>query len=152
MRATLPLLEILRRAFRLEEGDTPGADRGQGRGGAGAALRLDPIEAAPYVLQMLGVMDGTDALTALGPEAVLARTTEILRQVAAEPARAARWWSWSRTSTGSTPRRSPSTPLVESLAGQPPRHPHLPAGHAAPVDGPLARHPDRAAACRTRRA
>src|SRR4029434_4438184 len=78
----LPLLEILRRAFRLEEGDTPEriADK---VAEALAALRLDPVEAAPYVLQMLGVKDGTDALTALGPEAVLARTPEILRPGAA---------------------------------------------------------------------
>jgi tetratricopeptide (TPR) repeat protein len=114
----LPLLEILRRAFRLEEGDTPEriADK---VAEALTALRLDPVEAAPYVLQMLGVKDGTDALTALGPEAVLARTTEILRQVAARASArrplvvVVEDLHWIDAASLAL------TPLVESLAGQP---------------------------------
>jgi tetratricopeptide (TPR) repeat protein len=114
----LPLLEILRRAFRLEDGDAPEltADK---VAAALAALRLDPVEATPYVLQMLGVKDGTDALTALGPEAVLARTTEILRQVAARASArrplvvVVEDLHWIDAASLAL------TPLIESLAGQP---------------------------------
>src|SRR4030095_1225061 len=101
-----------------EEGDTPEriADK---VAEALAALRLDPVEAAPYVLPMLGVKDGTDALTALGPEAVLARTTEILRQVAARASArrplvvVVEDLHWIDAASLAL------TPLVESLAGQP---------------------------------
>jgi class 3 adenylate cyclase len=42
---------------------------------------LDPEDAAPYLLQLLGPTEGTEGLTALSPEAIKARTFATLRQM-----------------------------------------------------------------------
>src|SRR5581483_10229031 len=75
-----PILDILRTNFRIAEGDTTPAIAGKIRAGL-AESGLAPEEAAPYVLHLFGIADGTAALAALPPAAVRARTFEVLRQL-----------------------------------------------------------------------
>lgn len=44
------------------------------------ALGMEPEDAAPYLLQLLGVREGTDRLAELTPEVIKTRTFEMLRQ------------------------------------------------------------------------
>ena len=67
---------------------------------------MDPAEGAPYLLQLLGIRDGTERLAVLSPEAIKARTFETQRQLGLKGSRRRPWSSRSRTSTGSTRRRT----------------------------------------------
>jgi transcriptional regulator with AAA-type ATPase domain/tetratricopeptide (TPR) repeat protein len=115
----LPLLDLLRHSAGIADTDTPE--------GIGEKLRvalrgagMDAGEGAPYLLQLLGVKEGTDPLALLSPEAIKARTFETLRQMALRGSRQRRLvlaienLHWiDRTS------EEYLASLVESLAGAP---------------------------------
>ncbi len=76
----LPLLDIVRSACGLLDGDSPETLAGKVRERL-RALGLEPGDGAAYLLQLLGVKTDADRLDALSPEAVQARTFETLRQL-----------------------------------------------------------------------
>ncbi|MFQ5899760.1 MAG: sigma 54-interacting transcriptional regulator, partial [Candidatus Methylomirabilia bacterium] len=76
----LPLVGVLRRNFRIPETDPPEAITEKVRSGL-QAVEMDPEEWAPYLLQLLGVKEGTERLAVLSPEAIKERTFETLRQI-----------------------------------------------------------------------
>ncbi|MGH7320894.1 MAG: sigma 54-interacting transcriptional regulator [Candidatus Rokuibacteriota bacterium] len=76
----LPVLDILRQNFRISELDSPESITDKVRIGL-QWLEIDPDEWAPYVLQLLGVKEGTEQLAVLTPAAIKARTFETLRQM-----------------------------------------------------------------------
>ena len=82
----LPVLEMLRSSCRLAETDRPEAVSEKLRLSL-ERLGIDPNEAAPYLLHLLGVNEGTDQLSPLSPEAIKTRTFEILRQMSLREAR-----------------------------------------------------------------
>jgi tetratricopeptide (TPR) repeat protein len=76
----LPILEVLRRACRLADLDSPAVvldkvcmtlER----------LGIDAPEVAPYLLRLLGIREGAGTLDALSPESVQLRTLEVLRRM-----------------------------------------------------------------------
>ena len=76
----LPILEVLRRACRVADLDSPAVvldkvcmtlER----------LGIDPPEVAPYLLRLLGIREGAGTLDALSPESVQQRTLEVLRRM-----------------------------------------------------------------------
>ena len=76
----LPILEVLRRACRLADLDSPAVvldkvSRTLDR------LGIDAADVAPYLLGLLGIKDGAEALDALSPESVQLRTIELLRRM-----------------------------------------------------------------------
>ena len=76
----LPILEILRRACRLDDLDGPAVVLDK----VSATLErlgIDSDEAASYLLRLLGIKEGAEALDALSPESVQLRTLEILRRM-----------------------------------------------------------------------
>ena len=76
----LPILEIVRASCGVADADTPEAVAGKVR----AALHevgMDVAEAAPYVLHLLGVKEGTERLEVLSAHALKERTFETLRQM-----------------------------------------------------------------------
>jgi class 3 adenylate cyclase len=76
----LPVLEMLRQNCGLAEDDRPEIIAVKLR----ASLRevgLDPDEGAPYLLHLLGLKDGVASIAARAPEAVKARTFELLRRM-----------------------------------------------------------------------
>ncbi len=75
-----PVLDILRRNFGITETDQPEAIFEKVRAGL-QQVEMDPEERAPYVLQLLGVKEGTDRLAPLSPEAIKDGTFETLRQL-----------------------------------------------------------------------
>jgi class 3 adenylate cyclase len=77
--AYLPVLEILRQHCALADDDHPEAVATKVR----ASLREAGLDAAavPYLLHVLGLKEGAAALVADPPEAVKARTFELLRQM-----------------------------------------------------------------------
>jgi len=76
----LPVLEIIRRAFRIGESDTPDQTAEKVRI-ALAGLELPAEEMAPYLLHFLGVAGAAAPLASQSPEAIHARTLEILLAV-----------------------------------------------------------------------
>jgi len=76
----LPLLEILRRACRLADQDTPAIVLEKVRVTLDV-LGLEAGAAAPYLLRLLGIKEGAEALEALSPESVQLRTVEVLRRM-----------------------------------------------------------------------
>jgi tetratricopeptide (TPR) repeat protein len=115
----LPLLDILRHTCAIGETDTP-EEIGDKVRAALHAAGMDAEEAAPYLLQLLGVKEGTGPLGQLSPEAIKGRTFETLRQMALRGSRrrplvlAIENLHWiDRTS------EEYLTSLVESLAGVP---------------------------------
>ncbi|HEV8310670.1 MAG TPA: sigma 54-interacting transcriptional regulator [Methylomirabilota bacterium] len=76
----LPVLDILRASCGLAETDPPEVMSARIHGSLDA-LGIDPAEAAPYLLDLLGLKRETHRLATLSPEAVKARTFDILRQV-----------------------------------------------------------------------
>ncbi|MBI2553215.1 MAG: sigma 54-interacting transcriptional regulator, partial [Candidatus Rokubacteria bacterium] len=75
-----PIVDILRRNFGITETDQPEAISEKVRAGL-RQVEMDPEEWAPFVLQLLGVKEGTDRLAELSPEAIKDRTFETLRQL-----------------------------------------------------------------------
>jgi DNA-binding NtrC family response regulator/tetratricopeptide (TPR) repeat protein len=115
----LPLLDLLRDTCAIAETDTP-EEIGDKVRAALSAVGMDAKEAAPYLLQLLGVKEGTGPLGLLSPEAIKGRTFETLRQMALRGSRqrplvlAIENLHWiDRTS------EEYLTSLVESLAGAP---------------------------------
>ncbi len=76
----LPALEILRHACRITDVDAPETVTHKLRMNL-KHLRIDPTDALPYLLQFLGIKAGTEALATTTPEAIRARTFQILRQM-----------------------------------------------------------------------
>ncbi len=82
----LPVLEILRGNCGITEADGREAIANKVR----LTLRkegMDSDDGAPYLLNLLGVRDGTERLAVLSPEAIKSRTFEILRQIALKGSR-----------------------------------------------------------------
>ncbi|MGH7357729.1 MAG: ATP-binding protein, partial [Candidatus Rokuibacteriota bacterium] len=81
-----PIMDILRANFQVAEGDGPDVIAQKIR----AALQdagMEPGASAPYLFRLFGIPEGTDALAALTPSAVKARTFEVLRQLVLQGAR-----------------------------------------------------------------
>ena len=76
----LPILDILRQDCGIAESDTADTIREKIRHRL-EAVGMHPEESAPYLLQLLGVREGTEQLTALTPEAIKLRTLETLRRI-----------------------------------------------------------------------
>ena len=74
----LPLLEILRQNFAITDTDSPETTAEKVRSGL-ERVQMNPEEWAPYLLQLLGVKEGTERLALLTPEAIKTRTLETLR-------------------------------------------------------------------------
>jgi len=76
----LPLLDIIHANCGITESDTPQAV-GQKVHGALAEVGMDAAALAPYLLQLLGVKEGTEPLTGLTSEIIKARTFDTLRHM-----------------------------------------------------------------------
>ncbi len=76
----LPGLEILRHACRISDADAPESVTHKLRVNL-QHLGIDPTDALPYLLQFLGIKDGTESLSQSTPDVIRARTFEILRQM-----------------------------------------------------------------------
>jgi DNA-binding NtrC family response regulator/tetratricopeptide (TPR) repeat protein len=76
----LPILELLRRACRLGDHDTPAVVQ-QKVNATLARLGIEAAEAAPYLLRLLDVQEGAESLEALSPESVQLKTIEVLRRM-----------------------------------------------------------------------
>lgn len=74
----LPILDVIRANCGILEADGPDTIVRKVRFGLQES-GLDPDDGAPYVLQLLGVKEGTEPLAGLSPEAIKARTLEMLR-------------------------------------------------------------------------
>jgi DNA-binding NtrC family response regulator/tetratricopeptide (TPR) repeat protein len=81
-----PLIQMLRESCRIAESDTPQAIVTKVRAGVRGA-GLDPQLAAPYLLHLLGVTEGTEALAELSPEAIQTRMFLVMRQMSLEGSR-----------------------------------------------------------------
>ena len=82
----LPVLDLLRAHCGIVESDTPEAIVGKVSGRL-RDLSMDPGEAVPYFLHLVGVKEGTEALGALTPAAIRLRTFELLRQMCLQESR-----------------------------------------------------------------
>ena len=76
----LPVLDILRQSCGISETDGPEAI-GQKVEWALNAVGIDAAEAAPYLLHLLGVKNGTEKLAALSPQAIKSRSADVLRRL-----------------------------------------------------------------------
>ena len=75
----LPVLDLLRQLCGITDADPPPVVIAQVRQQLGE-VGLDPEEAAPYLLHLLGIMAGTERVTALSPKEYRAWTFASLRQ------------------------------------------------------------------------
>ncbi len=75
----LPWLHLLRGEWGIGETDSPGTVAAKIRQGLARAGQ-DAEAALPYLLRLLGVEEGTEALAELSPQALQARTSAILQQ------------------------------------------------------------------------
>ena len=75
-----PVQQILRGACLIREADGPVEVTAKLRKSL-QRLEIDPESALPYLLRFLDVREGTDTLEASTPDAIQARTTQILRQM-----------------------------------------------------------------------
>jgi transcriptional regulator with AAA-type ATPase domain/tetratricopeptide (TPR) repeat protein len=82
----LPALEIVRHACRITDADAPETVTRKLRVTLDH-LGLDPGESLSYLLQFLGIKDVADAAIATTPEAIQARTVQILRQMCVSASR-----------------------------------------------------------------
>ena len=78
--AFLPVLEVIRRAFRIGDADSR-EEIAEKTWAALQGLELPAAEMAPYLLHLLGTPGHADALSGQSPEAIHTRTLEILRLV-----------------------------------------------------------------------
>ena len=76
----LPLQDIVRANCGITDTDSP-AEIGEKVRATLTEVGLDPDEGAPYVLQLLGVKEGTERLAQIGPETIKARIFETVRQM-----------------------------------------------------------------------
>jgi DNA-binding NtrC family response regulator/tetratricopeptide (TPR) repeat protein len=76
----LPVLDILRQNLRIRDADGPEGITEKVRAGL-RRVGTDPGEWGPYLLELLGVREGTESLATLAPGAIKARTFEMLRQM-----------------------------------------------------------------------
>ncbi len=76
----LPLTEMLRQSCRIAEADSPEVVVEKVQAGV-RAVGMDAGEAAPYLLHLLGVKEGTGALRELSPEAIQSRMFQIMWQL-----------------------------------------------------------------------
>jgi DNA-binding NtrC family response regulator/tetratricopeptide (TPR) repeat protein len=76
----LPLTEMLRQNCRIAETDSPETIVGKVRA-AIQALGMDADTAAPYLLHLLGLKEGTERVGELSPEALQSRMFEIMWQM-----------------------------------------------------------------------
>jgi class 3 adenylate cyclase/tetratricopeptide (TPR) repeat protein len=76
----LPLRHMLRTEWGISEGDSPAAIAAKIRDGL-FRMDLDPQENLPYLLRLLEIQPGTEALAELSPQALQARTFAVLRQI-----------------------------------------------------------------------
>jgi DNA-binding NtrC family response regulator/tetratricopeptide (TPR) repeat protein len=76
----LPLIEILRQGSGITEADSPQAVATRLRVNL-RRLGMDPDEGAPCLVHLLGLTEGTERLESLSPEAIHARTFDLLRQM-----------------------------------------------------------------------
>jgi class 3 adenylate cyclase/tetratricopeptide (TPR) repeat protein len=76
----LPVLDILRQSCGITETDGP-ETIGQKVEWAVNDVGIDSAEAAPYLLHLLGVKNGTEKLAALSPQAIKSRSADVLRQL-----------------------------------------------------------------------
>jgi DNA-binding NtrC family response regulator/tetratricopeptide (TPR) repeat protein len=81
-----PLVEMLRQNCRLTDADAPETIVDKVRAGV-AAVGMDPDSAAPFLLHLLGVKEGTEALADLSPEAIQTRMFAVLWQMSLEGSR-----------------------------------------------------------------
>jgi transcriptional regulator with AAA-type ATPase domain/tetratricopeptide (TPR) repeat protein len=81
-----PVVDVVRMGCRIGESDTSETIVAKVRAGL-QLLGVDPDEAAPYFHLLLGVKEGTERLATLSPEAIQARTFEILRQTSLKSSR-----------------------------------------------------------------
>jgi tetratricopeptide (TPR) repeat protein/MoxR-like ATPase len=75
-----PIVEMLRRNCRIEDSDSPDVMVSRVRA-ALDVVGMDPDAAAPYLLHLLGLAEGTERLAELSPEAVQQRLYELLWQI-----------------------------------------------------------------------
>ncbi len=76
-----PLLALIRHNFRLGELDAPDVIADKLTTGL-SILGLEAKGSVPYLLHLVGVKEGTEELAGQSPEALRARTLDILRQIA----------------------------------------------------------------------
>jgi transcriptional regulator with AAA-type ATPase domain/tetratricopeptide (TPR) repeat protein len=82
----LPILEILRHGCRLTDADRPDTIVRK-LGTSLERLGIPADDAVPYLLQFLGVKEGTERLAMVSPDAIRARTFDILRRSCANASR-----------------------------------------------------------------
>jgi DNA-binding NtrC family response regulator/tetratricopeptide (TPR) repeat protein len=82
----LPIIEMLRQNCRIGESDGPEVIAERVRAGV-RAVGMDADAAAPYLLHLLGVKEGTEQLADLAPEAVQSRTFQVMWQLSLEGSR-----------------------------------------------------------------
>ena len=75
----LPILDIIRANCGIAEGDSPSIVTNK-LGSGLQEVGLDPAEWSPYILELLGIKEGTDVLAPLSPEAIKVRTFDVLRK------------------------------------------------------------------------
>src|SRR5215475_7627403 len=75
-----PLIDVLRHNCGISETDSPETISEKIRF-ALQEVGIDAEESAPYLLQLLGVKDGTESIGVLTPEAIRTRTFDTLRQM-----------------------------------------------------------------------
>jgi len=139
-----PVRGLLRLIFGL--GETDDAASVAEKVGAGVrALGLQPESALPWLLQLLDAGAGGEVPQDLTPEALQARTFEVLRTSRSRPAGRRRCSWWWRTRTGSIGRRRRSSPAWRGhlRRADPLLFTYRP-GYRPTWIGSPQRHPDRA--------
>lgn len=76
----LPVVDLLRRTWNLDEADTPETITATVRERLEVS-RMDSEDVAPYLLRLFGIASGTESLDILSPEAIKRRTFDIVRQI-----------------------------------------------------------------------
>ena len=106
----LPLQDLVRASFSISETDA-GKRAAEKISEGLTQLGLDPVRHTPYLLQLLGIKEGTEDLAKLSPETIKGRTLETLLQMElSQPASGPRS-SRSKTFTGSTRAPRSFSPL-----------------------------------------